>query len=221
MYTLRDSPAQPLNTEIGETITMSGTSTPKPEPADVRFAVTITNASRDSFSDGYRYFRAEAYVLGVDPYGKTGLPELRGPDEYGHPDSVRALKGLVITAQSDNDHMRKPGGEWYAWEVKYDRFGGVELKDAEEMLPVLRKIRKTMERLNDDYGRYTTLAQFCTYAVKAVIAPKQRRPFMRHVPDGQDYEGHGYRSMDTDALAWHIQADAQKWREDRGIKPAG
>lgn len=153
----------------------------------------------------------------MDKYGSTGRPELLTPGGYGIPgDRASALKGLVITAQSDNDHMKRPGDEWYGWEVSYDRFDGIQLADAEEILPVLRKIRKCQDKLNAEFGYPATLAQFCTYAARAVTS--ERQPFLRYVPADQDYGGSGYRSMDADALARYLQADAQAWRKEHGVK---
>jgi hypothetical protein len=38
------------------------------------------------------------------------------------------------------------------------------------------------------------------------------------VPADADFEGTGYRSMDASALDYHLQADAQEWREAHGVK---
>ncbi len=193
---------------------MSEPTAPKP---DIRFAVTITKDTHDSFGDGYRHFRATACVLGVDKYGSTGRPELLSPTDYSVPSTAKPLAGLQITAQSDSDSMKRPGDEWYAWQVEYGRHT-VKLADAEEMLPVLRKISKRIDKLTVEMGYPSTLAQFCTYAVKALTS--ERQPFMRKVPDGQDYEGTGYRSMDANALSYHLQSDAQEWRKNHDIDPS-
>lgn len=192
---------------------MSDTTTDQP---DIRFAVTLTKDERYSGDwTSFRHFRAEAYVLGVDKYGSTGRPELLSPTDYSVPgNSARKFKGLIITAQSDSDKMKLPGNEWYAWEVSYER-SGVKLSDAEEMLPVLRKIARRQEKLNAEFGYPRTLAQFCAYAVKAVTS--ERQPFLRRVSDDQDWEGHGYRSMDPSALDYHLQADATEWRKNHGV----
>jgi hypothetical protein len=192
---------------------MNTTDATKP---DIRFAVTITDTGYAYDRQTYRHFAARAYVLGVDKYGSTGRPELLSPTDYSVPESgkVRALAGLEITAQADSDSMRRRGDEWYAWTVAYDRHR-IELKDAEEILPILRKITRRIEALTAEHGRPATLAQFCSYAVKAITG--ERQPFMRKVPDSQDYEGHGYRSMDTDALSYHLQSDATEWRKNHGI----
>ena len=193
--------------------TASDTSKTTPK-ADVRFAVTITDSGYAYDRHTYRHFTASAYVLGTDKYGSTGRPELLSPTDYSVPESARALEGLQITAQADSDSMRRPGDEWYGWEISYDR-SRIKLADAEEILPVLRKISKRMDALTREMGRPASLAQYCTYAVKALTS--ERQPFMRKVPDSQDYEGTGYRSMDADALSYHLQADATEWRKNHGI----
>jgi hypothetical protein len=192
---------------------------PAPKP-DIRFAVTITDSRYNGAGmTQFRHFTARAYILGVDKYGSTGRPELLDPDEYGVPDRdrTRALKGLVVTAQADGDSMKRPDEQWYGWEAGYDRSGTIELRDAEEMQPVLRKIRKQQEKLHAEFGFPRTLALFCTYAARALTA--ERRPFLRRDPDGRDIEGNGgYRSMDTDALDSFLRTDAREWREAHGIK---
>ena len=190
---------------------MTSNDTTKP---DVRFAVTISDTGYAYDRTSYRHFAAAACVLGVDKYGSTQRPELLSPTDYSVPEGARALAGLEITAQADSDSMQLAGDEWYAWQVQYDRHR-IELKDAEEILPVLRKIAKRIERMTSDHGHPATLAQYCSYAVKALTS--ERQPFMRAVPESQDYEGTGYRSMDTDALSYHLQSDAQEWRKNHGI----
>ena len=195
------------------------TPSPKPAKPDVRFLVTISD-SRHPGDRQYRHFRAEAYVLGVDRYGSTGRPELLTPGGYGIPgDRASALAGLVITAQSDSDHMKQPGDEWYGPEVSYDRFNGIKLADAEEILPVLRKIRKCQDKLTSEFGYPATLAQFCIYAARAVTSA--HRPFLHRVSDDRDIEGTGCRSMDGTALSYHLQADAQAWRKEHHAGLAG
>jgi hypothetical protein len=192
--------------------------TPAPKP-DIRFAITITKNETYAYdSQHYRHFQARAYVLGVNKYGKSQRPELLDPSDYSVAgrDRTRALAGLVITAQADSDSMKRPGSEWYGQAVKYDRYT-VELKDAEEMLPVLRKIDRTMRKLTAEFGYPATLVQFCTYAARALTS--HRQPFLCAVSADHDWEGTGYRSMDADALSYHLSADASEWREAHGIKP--
>lgn len=192
---------------------MTSNDTTKP---DIRFAVTVSDTGYAYDRTTYRHFTARAYVLGVDKYGSSGRPELLSPTDYSVPESgkTRALAGLQITAQADGDSMKRRGDEWYAWEVSYDRHT-VQLRDAEEILPVLRKIDRTTVKLSAEHGRPVTLAQFCSYAARAITG--ERSPFMRTVPDSQDYDGTGYRSMDTDALGYHLLSDAAEWRKNHGI----
>jgi hypothetical protein len=192
-------------------IIMASTTLPK---ADIRFAVTITDAPRYD-STQYRHFRACAYILAADKYSDSHAPELHSPDSYSvDAGPARALAGLQITAQADSDSMKRPGDEWYGWSVEYDRHR-IQLRDAEEILPVLRKVQKRLDKLSGEYGRPATIAQFCTYAVSALTS--ESRPFMRRVDAEHDYEGTGYRSMDANALACHVQSDASEWRKSHGI----
>lgn len=188
----------------------------KTTPADVRFAVTIADGSGNRYGGTqYRNFAARAYILARDKYSEDHAYELHSPDSYSvDAGKARALAGLTITAQADDSTMGRPGDEWYAWTVSYD-WSRVELRDAEEILPVLRKIAKRIDKLTADLGRPVTLAQFCAYAASAITA--QRNVFLRAVPAGQEHEATGYRAMDADALSYHLQSDAQEWRKNHGI----
>ena len=191
----------------------------KPARPDIRFTVTITGSERFGGDTQYRHFTARAYVLAPGRYSADHAVELHSPDSYEieRTDATKALAGLEITAQADDNSMKRPGDEWYAWSVHYDRHT-VGLRDAEAILPVLRKIDRRMTRLTAELGRPATLAQFCAYAVSAITP--ERNPFMHQVPDSQDYEGHGYRSMDVNALDGHIWSDAAEWRKNHGIDVA-
>lgn len=203
---------------------MTDTTTAKPAKPDVRFHVTITDG--DSYTGGtrYRHFAARAYILAPDKYADSTTPVLHDPDAYGIAGThAPELKGLVITAQADSDSMARPGSgsgsgsEWYSWTVAYDRHQ-VTLTDAEQMIPVLRKIKRRMDKLTAEQGSPATLAQFCTRAASAVTP--ERHAFLRTVPAERDYEGTGYQSMDADALAYHVRSDATEWRKNHGIDPA-
>jgi hypothetical protein len=195
------------------------TDSTKSTPADVRFAVTITESGQSYGLTQYRHFTARAYILARDKYSAGHRMELHSCDSYGvDAGKARALAGLVITAQADDSTMTRPGAEWYGWSVSYDR-SRVELRDAGEILPVLRKIQRRQDKLTSELGRPATLAQFCAYAVSAITA--QRNVFVRSVPDSQDWEGNGgYRSMDADALSYHLQSDATEYRKNHGIDVA-
>lgn len=199
---------------------MTDTTTAKAPKPDVRFHVTITDSENwGSDMTRYRHFTARAYILAPDKHATDSTtPILQGPDDYGIP-GTRApeLKGLTITAQADNNSMTRPGQEWYGWTIAYDRHR-IELADAEQMIPVLRKIKRRMDKLAAELGRPATLAQFCTYAASAITG--ERHPFLRTVPAERDYEGTGYQHMDADALAWHVSSDATEWRKNHGIDPA-
>ncbi len=193
--------------------------TAKPAKADVRFHVTITDSGytgRDMTQ--YRHFTATAGILAPDKYATdTTTPVLHDPDGYGIDGATdRALTGLTITAQADDNSMKTPA-PWYAWKVAYGR-RQVELADAEQIIPVLRKIKRRMDKLTRELGSPATLAQFATYAASAVTT--ERSPFLRAVPAAQDFAGTGYHEMDADGLAYHLNSDATEWRKNHGIDPA-
>ena len=128
--------------------------TSQPTKPDVRFAVTIQDSSGNRYGGTqYRNFAARAYILARDKYRDDHAYELHSPDSYSvEAGPARVLAGLQITAQADDSTMRKPGDEWYAWTVSFDR-SRVELRDAEDMLPVLRKIDKRIAKLTAELGQ--------------------------------------------------------------------
>jgi hypothetical protein len=191
----------------------------KQDQPDIRFAVTVTDGTRyGSDITQYRKFTAQAFIWARDRHAAGHPFDLHSPASYSvDAGPARVLDGLVVTAQADSDSMKRPGSEWYAWAVGYDR-SKTELKDAEEILPVLRKIARRTGKLAGELGQPATLAQYCAYAVSAVTST--RDPFMRRVPPGQDISGTGYHSMDASGLACFLGSDAAGWRKDRGIGPA-
>jgi hypothetical protein len=184
---------------------------------DIRFAVAITESA---YGGGSRYvhFTAQAMIAAIGRFGSDeGKPGLFSPASYELPfdPDVKALAGLEISAQADENTMRKTGQEFYGWSVAYQR-RSVELADAEAMVRVLRKIGRGMTRLSGELGRPVTLAQFATHAVRALTA--ERAPFTRHVEDNHDFGGTGYRSMDPAALDHYIWSECAAWRERYGVQ---
>lgn len=185
----------------------------KPEKADIRFFVEVRDSSGNGYGGSqYAHFTARAMVLARESHGQSDAVyplDLHAPDSYSIPVNARELARLEITAQLDETSR-----EWYGWSVHYDRTS-VDLRDAEEIVKVLRKIQRKMDAIAGKYGRPTDLASFCGHAVMAVT--DNGRPFMRTVPPERDYEGYGYHSMDVDALRWHINSETQEWRKRHGI----
>jgi hypothetical protein len=197
-------------------ITMSDdTKVPAYKP-DVRWAIGFREAE---YHGGSRYVHitARAMILGrstVD--NQLGLFD---PDSYELPYRAanRALHGLQVTAQSDQDHMRYAGGEFYGWEVGYDRHL-VDLAGAEDIVKALRKVNRKMDALTRELGRPATIAQYITYVARAFASGDSSRVFVRYVGEDNDYEGTGYRSMDADDLAGHIWNQCAEWRKRYGVE---
>lgn len=188
---------------------MSG---PKP---DVRFYVEVHSSKYDSWGGSkYAHFTARAMVLDRETHGQSDAAyplTLHSPDSYSIPGTARELAGLQVTAQLDETSR-----EWYGWRVAYNR-DQVELRDAEEMIKVLRKIDKRMHDISSQYGQPADLASFCGHAVAAVA--NLLHAFMRPVDANRDYEATGYRSMDVDSLRYWLQDETAQWRKDHGIDP--
>ena len=186
----------------------------KTAPADVRFYVQVTDSDGNCFGGSqYAHFTARAMVLARESHGQSDATyplTLHAPDSYSIPGNARELAGLEITAQMDESSR-----DWYGWSVHYSR-DQVDIRGAEEIVKVLRKITRKMDAIAAEYGRPTDLAAFCAHAVKAITA--QGKPFMRPVKPEHDYESSGYRSMDVDSLRWFIQQETAEWRKLHGIE---
>ena len=183
----------------------------RPAKADVRFYVQVSDSSGNRFGGSqYAHFTARCMILARENYGgRQGQLDLFAPDSYNVPINARDLTGLEITAQLDETSR-----DWYGWSVHYN-VDKVTLRNGEEMIKVLRRIERQMNKITAEYGRPTDLASFCAHAVKAVTS--QGQPFMRPVKAEHDYESTGYRSMDVDTLRYFIDSETQAWRKSHGI----
>jgi len=130
------------------------------------------------------------------------------------PAAVSALKGLRVKAQID-DHS----GRFYGYRVHFD-IEQLDLREAERVIPVLRRLDKRMTALADRFGHPRDLTAFLAHLADAMGL--SGKSFVRRVTDDADYEGHGHRSMDADALRYWLDGQAQDWRKRHGIaEPAG
>lgn len=190
----------------------------KTEKADIRFNVTFDSVDdRIGGSNQYAHFTARCYVLAVDKYGSKETPELISPDSYAAPMDAAPLAGLTITAQMDDSTARGDTARaWYGYRVEYEVNRGVELRKAEEMVKVLRKIQRQMDKIAGQYGAPGDLSAFCGYAVTAIAG--HGRVFTRPVKPEQDIEGTGYRSMDVSGLRDYIDMETENWRKRNGIE---
>ena len=178
---------------------------------DLRLHVRFEDSPYNSFGDRYSH----VYVMPVImARGKYGRQEFTAWDVDSYelddvPATVRALKNLRIKAQMDDRNR-----EFYAYRVHFD-VDQVDLREAERILPILRRIDKKMTALSDRFGYPRDLETFLSHLADALGITG--RPFVRRVTDDQDYEGHGHRSMDTDSLRWWLADQAREWRERYGI----
>jgi hypothetical protein len=184
------------------------------DKADVRFYVEVHDSSGNAFGGSqYAHFTARCMILARESHGQSDATypvALHSPDSYSIPGTARHLAGLEITAQMDESSR-----EWYGWNVHYVR-ERVELRDAEEIVKVMRKITKRMDDIASQYGRPTDLGSFCGHAVAAIAG--HGSVFMRSVKPENDCEGTGYRSMDVDSLRYHIEDETREWRKKHGIE---
>ena len=182
---------------------------------DLRLAVRFEDSPYNSFGDRY----AHVYVMPVImARGKYGRQEHTAWDVDSYelddvPATVRALKGLKVRAQMD-DHSPA----FYGYRVHFD-VDQVDLREAERILPILRRIDKKMTALSDRFGYPRDLETFLSHLADALGLSGQ--PFVRRVTDDHDFEGTGHRSMDTDSLRYFLNGQAREWRERYGIAAPG
>jgi hypothetical protein len=182
---------------------------------DVRIYVQFEKGQHYSGSCDYAHFTARPLVWGCENYGdRDGAPSLFSPDSYSIdvPQKTRELSGLEISGQIDE----RPNSVWYGWHVGY-RKHLIELRDAESVLRVLRTVDRSMRKISEEYGAPVDMAAYVTHAVKTFTSRANRRVYMRDLrPDEPDFDGTGYRSMDTDALRWWLADQVMAWRKERG-----
>jgi hypothetical protein len=184
----------------------------------LRLHVRFEDSPYNSPGDRYSHVYVMPVVMGR---GKYGQQEFTAYDVDSYeiddvPAAVRALKGLRVQAQMD-DHSAACYGYRVHFGAEHDQ---LDLREAERILPVLRRIDRKMTALSDRFGYPRDLETFLSHLADALgITGK---PFVRRVTDGQDYEGTGHRSMDTDALRYWLADETSKWRERHSIPvPAG
>jgi hypothetical protein len=141
------------------------------------------------------------------------------------PAAVKALHGLTVSAQMDESTAKVPGRLFYGYEVHYHR-ERLNLRDAEAILPVLRRLDKRMTELTGTFGAPQDLTAYLARLAVALLPKGTGHPFVRRLgtvdSSGQpraeeDYEWTGHRSMDVDQLRYWIQRQAELWRGKHGI----
>lgn len=90
------------------------------------------------------------------------------------------------------------GSGWYGFEVEYLQPFRVDLRQAERMVKLLRKVHKTLDRLNEQFGAANDLTTYCA-RVSQAIGCKTSYRFGRRTEDMRP-DGTYYRWLDVDGL---------------------
>lgn len=191
----------------------------RPEKPDLRIYLRFEESP--NYGDGSRFAHvyASPMILAVGKYASNRKLDLWSPDasDVGADESVRALDGLRISSQvSNSDPQRLYGYD----RPEYEASRGVDLRRAESMIVWLRKLDREMKKRNDKFGYPQDYPQYLSYLAD-ILCPAQRQPFMRRVTGvdyDQDYEGSGYRSMDTSTMRFWVDEQLKSWRERHGIQ---
>lgn len=120
------------------------------------------------------------------------------------------LADLQLTAQLD-----QPIQGFYAEKLGYRDVYLTTLIRAEAMVKVLRKVQRTLDRLEVRYGRAD---DFVTYAAR-VAEGIGASGFMRITRQGTSglYDDAEYVYMDANALRWHLDDTVAKWAREKGL----
>jgi len=192
--------------------------TTKTIKTDVDLRLFVRVESSNSFGDRYAHVYVQPVVLARGKFGRQEY-DAYDVDSYeidGVPEGVSALKGLRVKAQMDTSTARG-ASPWYAYRVHFDG-GQVDVREAERILPILRRLDKRMTVLSDRYGYPRDLETFLAHLADALGLTGQ--PFVRRVDAEADYEGHGHRSMTVDSLRYWLQDQVKAFRERYGIETA-
>jgi hypothetical protein len=188
---------------------MTTKTTTKP---DLRLHVRFEDSPSYGWGSHYCHVRVMPVIVARASHGDQRYDSW-DVDSYSIPEapaSVRALKGLRISAQMDDT-----SGRFYGYRLGYHDLE-VDLRTAETILPVLRRLDKRMTALSDRFGYPQDLVQFLAHLADALGLTGQA--FIRTLDAGQaDYEGHGQRSMDVDSLRSWLNDQTRAWRDKHHI----
>ncbi len=120
---------------------------------------------------------------------------------YGYSEApARELEDFSVRMYLPNARMEDPYG------LRYDfRRYSVELRDAEEMVKVLRKLRTGLDRLDTAEG-YVIPGDFATYLIRVGrVLGVTGRPRVRATSRGFDMTGERWRPVDAPGLQMWVK----------------
>jgi hypothetical protein len=159
---------------------------------DIRLTISVEGSSYDD------YYHVIARP--VKPEYRQGEPtSWWAAFDYGEP----AYSNLQVSSQGN---LREPEQPAYGWEVEYRGRYSIELRDAEAMVKVLRKVDRGLERLKSELGYPETIGAYIARVAKVLGI----RTF-------------GFESTDRELWAsgekWHwCDASTIQWQIDERIK---
>lgn len=95
------------------------------------------------------------------------------------PEHQSEYDGLMVNSTSSHNMPTSPS---YAWDVEFRDVWSVDLRRAEMMVRVLRRVNKAMDRLNDQFGYASTFGAYVLRAAKALGVKRFILPSV-HEPD--------------------------------------
>lgn len=94
------------------------------------------------------------------------------------PEHQSEFDGLMVNSTSNRT---MPSSLSYGWDVEYQVYS-VDLRRAETMVRLLRRVNKAMDRLNDQFGYAATFGAYTLRAAKALRVKRFILPSV-HEPD--------------------------------------
>jgi hypothetical protein len=172
--------------------------TPKPE-------LRLLWDASHSVDDIMTFKASVVYVIEPNHPGDTGL---RNPQANRYdPDGIAQYDGLCITAQINR---RGPDAAWYAIKLVYSEPYEVDLVQAERMVKLLRKLQRTLDKYDQQFGRTDDLVMFCA-RVASALGCSAPEPFARHPKGLSEYKS-DYRWTDVENLRGLLDTVVEKGR---------
>lgn len=156
---------------------------PKHKP-DVRFVIST---KRDNYSKLPEYSVTLRAVVIQD--GDVKNPGYFYRDDPDYP--TNAYNDLAVTALCDES------GRWFGSEVRYQQPYCVDLDRAAEMVLTLRRVRKSLERSEREFGHPESFPAYAMRVARALGATAER-PFGWR--DARAHDGTGFIWQSTDGL---------------------
>lgn len=174
---------------------------------DIRFIVETTKDS------DYLKFIARAVYM-VEPEPSSWIPNdagVRNPSDSDINPHIAPLADFAITAQASGDMSVVAFHSWYGHRACYQNVYNIELRRAERMARLLRKLDRHLTKLDQTFGYTDDLAAFCGRVAIGVGVTTKTSTFGFY-SKAVTMNGTNYRWTNVDGLRSHLNDFLQENR---------